>query len=88
MMFERLALMNELLSPRGTIVMHVDWRVGHLVKALLDELFGAEHFINEVIWYYTGAGASPDRFSRRHDNLYWYGASQTAPSGPSLASRF
>ena len=39
---------------------------------MLDELFGPSNLINEIIWYYTGAGASPDRFSRRHDNIYWY----------------
>jgi hypothetical protein len=65
--------MKDLLSPRGTIAVHVDWRVGYLVKAMLDEIFGAESLINEIIWAYTGAGASPERFSRRHDNIYWYG---------------
>ncbi|MBN1136745.1 MAG: site-specific DNA-methyltransferase [Anaerolineae bacterium] len=72
MMWERLLLMKSLLSPTGTIAVHVDWRVGYLVKAMLDELFGVGSFINEIIWYYTGAGISPERFSRRHDNIYWY----------------
>ena len=72
MMWDRLRLMKELLGPKGTMAVHVDWRVGHLIKAMLDELFGSDSFINEIIWYYTGAGASPDRFSRRHDNIYWY----------------
>jgi len=72
MIADRLVLMKELLSPSGTIAVHVDWRVGFLVKSILDELFGRDQFINEVIWYYTGAGASPERFSRRHDNIFWY----------------
>ena len=72
MMWDRLRLMKELLSPKGTIAVHVDWRVGSLIKAMLDELLGSDSFINEIIWYYTGAGASPNRFSRRHDNIYWY----------------
>jgi len=72
MMWARLRLMKELLSPNGTIAVHVDWRVGYMMKAMLDELFGVEAFINEIIWYYTGAGASPERFSRRHDNIFWY----------------
>lgn len=62
--------MKELLSPTGTIAVHVDWRVGYMIKAMLDELFGSNAFINEIIWYYTGAGRSPGRFSRRHDNIY------------------
>lgn len=72
MMWHRLRLMKSLLAPKGTIAVHVDWRVGYMMKAMLDELFGADAFINEIIWYYTGAGASPERFSRRHDNIYWY----------------
>lgn len=72
MMWDRLRVMKELLGPKGTIAVHVDWRVGYLIKAMLDELFGSGQFINEIIWYYTGAGASPERLSRRHDNIYWY----------------
>ena len=72
MMWGRLQIMKELLSPRGTIAVHVDWRVGYMIKAMLDELFGSNAFINEIIWYYTGAGRSQERFSRRHDNIYWY----------------
>ena len=72
MIWQRLRLMKELLSPMGTIAVHVDWRVGYLIKAMLDDLFGIDAFINEIIWYYSGGGASPERFSRRHDNIYWY----------------
>lgn len=72
MLWDRFRLMKDLLKPAGTIAIHVDWRVGYIVKAILDELFGTDSFINEIIWYYTGAGASPNRFSRRHDNIYWY----------------
>ena len=46
--------------------------MGYLIKAMLDELFGSDSFINEIVWYYTGAGVSPERFSRRHDNIFWY----------------
>ena len=72
MMWDRLRIMKELLSSKGTIAVHVDWRIGYMIKAMLDELFGRDSFVNEIIWYYTGAGASPERFSRRHDNIYWY----------------
>ena len=72
MIWNRLRIMKELLNRTGTIAVHVDWRVGHMIKAMLDELFGTDSFINEIIWYYTGAGVSLERFSRRHDNIYWY----------------
>ena len=72
MMWDRLRVMKDLLSRSGTIAVHVDWRVSDLIKSMLDELFGAKSFINEIIWYYSGAGVSPGRFSRRHDNIFWY----------------
>ncbi len=72
MMWDRLRVMKDLLNRSGTIAVHVDWRVSDLIKSMLDELFGAKSFINEIIWYYSGAGVSPGRFSRRHDNIFWY----------------
>ena len=77
MMWDRLRIMKELLCRTGTIAVHVDYRVSHLIKSMLDELFGADSFINEVIWYYTGAGVSLERFSRRHDNIFWYANGET-----------
>jgi len=56
MMYDRLVLMRELLADNGTIWVHLDDHVGHYAKILLDEIFGKEQFINEIIWY------SPDNF--------------------------
>jgi adenine-specific DNA-methyltransferase len=72
MMYERLRLMRELLREEGTIVVHVDWRVASMIKLLLDDIFAPEFLINEIIWHFTGAGVSPERFARRHNNLFWY----------------
>ena len=77
MMWSRLRIMKDLLCQTGTIAVHVDHRVSHLVKSMLDELFGVDSFINEIIWYYTGAGVSQERFSRRHDNIFWYAKGKT-----------
>jgi adenine-specific DNA-methyltransferase len=52
MMFERLLLMREFLSERGSLFVHCDWHVGHLLRSLLDEVFGKDCFLNEIIWYY------------------------------------
>src|SRR5450759_1616501 len=49
-MYERLLLLKELLSPDGLAVVHLDETRVHHIKVILDEVFGAEHFINEVIW--------------------------------------
>lgn len=51
-MYERLAVMRDLLSDRGSIYVHCDWHVGFFLRSLLNEVFGAENFRNEITWYY------------------------------------
>lgn len=50
MMYPRLCLMKELLSDKGSIYVHIDWHVGHYVKVLMDEIFGKENFVSEIVW--------------------------------------
>src|SRR6185312_15670952 len=52
MMYERLSMMKELLSEKGSIYVHCDWHVSPMLRALLDEIFGSENFRNEIYWYY------------------------------------
>lgn len=73
MITPRLVLLRELLCDTGAIYVHLDWHVGHYVKILLDEIFGREQFVNEVIWAYTGPSASRRAFPRKHDAIYLYG---------------
>ena len=68
----RLAEMRRLLKPAGSLYVHLDWHAVHYVKVLLDELFGYEHFINEVIWSYRTGGRSTRWFARKHDTLLVY----------------
>lgn len=76
MITTRLVLMRELLSTKGSIVVHLDWHVGHYVKAVLDDVFGRDLLINEIIWHYrTFQGQTHRYFAQKHDVLYWYGAS-------------
>ncbi len=72
MLADRLALLRDLLRDDGSVVVHVDRRVQHYVRLLLDDLFGADHFVNEIIWSYSTSGRPRDRFPHKHDNLYWY----------------
>lgn len=69
---KRLILMRELLTDDGSIYVHLDWKMGHYVKVLMDEIFGQENFLNEVIWFYKGTTNSPDMFARKHDVIYLY----------------
>ena len=68
----RLYLLRELLSNEGSIYVHLDWRVVHYVKILMDEIFGEENFLNEIIWSYKSGGASKKHFSRKHDTILLY----------------
>ena len=72
MIYPRLALMRELLSEKGSIYVHIDWHVGHYVKILLDDIFGKNNFVNEIIWHYKTGGATDRYFNRKHDTLFLY----------------
>lgn len=71
-MYERLTLIKELLSDTGTIYLHCDWHRSHYLRFMLDEVFGANNFVNEVIWHYSGAGTPKGCWAKRHDNLFVY----------------
>jgi adenine-specific DNA-methyltransferase len=73
MITPRLILMRELLADTGSIYVHLDWHVGHYVKLVLDEIFGKDHFINEIIWKRKGGSANPsNRLGVVTDYMYWY----------------
>ena len=73
MLYPRLALMKELLSEQGSIYVHCDWHAGHYLKVILDDIFGKDNFVNEVIWnYHDPAGTVSDRYKRKHDNIFVY----------------
>ncbi len=72
-MLEQLELFRALLSPRGTIFLHCDWHVSHYLRCLLDEVFGADAFKNEIVWRYRRWPAKTKAFQRMHDVLFWYG---------------
>jgi len=55
-MSERLVLMRDLLDEKGTIWVHLDEHVGHYIKVMMDDIFGYENFLNEIVWHY------PDNF--------------------------
>lgn len=75
MLYPRLALMKELLSPQGTIYIHLDWHIGHYVKLILDDIFGKNNFLTEIIWNYrtfSQAAVKGRSFEHTHDNIYIY----------------
>jgi site-specific DNA-methyltransferase (adenine-specific)/adenine-specific DNA-methyltransferase len=71
-MYERLILMRELLSDKGTIYLHCDYHKDHYLRAILDEIFGQDFFLNEIIWCYSSMCKSKNNWNRKHDVILAY----------------
>jgi len=71
-MRERVVRMYDILKDTGSFYLHCDWHAGHYLKAMLDEVFGYNNFVNEIIWFYKTGGASKDKFARKHDTIFLY----------------
>ncbi len=71
-LYQRLVLMVRLLAEGGTIYVHLDWHADSYARLLLDELLGAENFLNEIIWTYHGPSPIRSAFNRKHDTILVY----------------
>lgn len=71
-LYRRLFLMFRLLAPNGTLYLHLDWHADSYARLLLDEIFGADHFLNEIIWTYHGPSPIRKAFNRKHDTILSY----------------
>ena len=77
MLYERIILFKELLSHTGLLFIHLDWHASHYVRLILDEIFGEERFINNIIWYYYNKYSAGKRnLPRAHDNILVYSKSK------------
>ncbi|WP_165067579.1 site-specific DNA-methyltransferase [Desulfovibrio sp. ZJ200] len=74
MIYERLQLMRDLLSDNGSIYVHCDWRVNSFIKSVLDEIFGQNNFLNQIIWKrQTSSGYKGKNFlGKNHDDIFLY----------------
>jgi site-specific DNA-methyltransferase (adenine-specific) len=68
----RLEHARRLLAPHGTLYVHLDPRESHYVKVMLDELFGRECFLNEIVWAYDYGGKPRTRWPAKHDTILVY----------------
>jgi site-specific DNA-methyltransferase (adenine-specific) len=68
----RLRELRRVLSPEGTLYLHLDYREAHYAKLLLDELFGRECFLNELIWAYDYGAKPRTRWPQKHDTILVY----------------
>jgi DNA modification methylase len=73
MIHQRLVLMRDLLAPDGCIYVHCDWRVVHHLRQVLDEVFGKDHFLNEIVWsYFSFKRKTAKKFPQKHDDIISY----------------
>jgi site-specific DNA-methyltransferase (adenine-specific) len=68
----RLVEAYRLLKPNGSFYFHIDYREVHYCKILLDEIYGRDSFLNEIIWAYDFGGRSKTRWPAKHDNILYY----------------
>lgn len=75
-MYENLVAIKSVMSENASIFMHLDWHICHYVKILMDEVFGEESFVNEIIWrntVFTGSSkAIANRYPVNHNTIFWY----------------
>ncbi len=82
MLYERLALMRDLLAETGSIYVHCDWRLDYLLRSLMDDVFGRDSFRNAIVWKRDVAGKGAKKGSRQwprnSDVILLYSKSPTA----------
>lgn len=71
-LYVRLVAIKEVMSENATIYVHLDWHMGHYVKIILDEIFGENNFLNEIIWYYRRWNIEGTKFASNHDTIFVY----------------
>lgn len=73
----RVEEIHRVLAPHGSLYLHCDWRTSHHLRLMLDEVFGPERFLNEIVWAYDYGGRARDRWPRKHDTILWYAKGDT-----------
>lgn len=68
----RLNEAHRVLKENGSFYFHIDYREAHYCKVMLDQIFGRENFINEIIWAYDYGGRAKDRWPAKHDTIFFY----------------
>jgi len=71
-MYERLILMRELLSETGSIYLHCDWHKSHYLRMLMDEIFGHNNFLNNIVWLYAGREMPIKKWNPKHDDIIFF----------------
>lgn len=79
MLTPRVALIKELLTDNGNFFFHIDWHVNAYARMIIDDIFGKENLVNEIVWHYrTFQGQTHRYFPRKHDSIYLYRKNEDA----------
>lgn len=73
MIYERLVLMRDLMADDGSIYVHCDWRVNSHIRLVLDDIFGKDSFLNEIVWKRSTAHSDSKAYGNLHDIIFYYG---------------
>jgi site-specific DNA-methyltransferase (adenine-specific)/adenine-specific DNA-methyltransferase len=73
----RLLVAREILSDDGAIFVHLDQKMSHYIKVLMDEVFGKQNFRNEIVWFYPSGGDKTNYFQKKHDTILFYSKNKT-----------
>ncbi len=76
-MRKRAVHLHRVLKPTGSIYLHCDWHASHYLRVMMDGIFGASNFQNEIVWCYEVGGRGKKRWARKHDTILFYSKSQT-----------
>ncbi|NCN11692.1 site-specific DNA-methyltransferase [Candidatus Kaiserbacteria bacterium] len=71
-MYERLVVMREMLTEQGSIYLHCDWHKNSHLRLIMDEVFGEDNFMNEIVWHYPSMSVTTSYFPRKHDIILKY----------------
>ncbi len=83
MISERIVLIKELLSEKGSLYLHCDWRVSHTVRVLVEDIFGGELFRNEIVWKRSAPRANVySRFPSTHDVIFYFSKTEKSTWNP------
>ncbi len=68
----RIKEMHRILKDTGSIYLQMDYKISHWIRLMLDDVFGYDNFINEIIWRYGLGGSGKKEFAKKHDNIFFY----------------
>lgn len=75
---KRLILLREILAHDGSIYVHLDWKKGHYIKAIMDEVFGEHNFLNHIAWCYKEREIAKRQYNQKQDYILFYSKNKTS----------